>query len=123
MSKPVNIGQIAIPVQQIDRAITFYRDVLGLALLFTSPPDLAFFDCGGVRLMLSQGDTASTVQQAGIVYYRVDDLDGVFARMQAAGATVLEKPQQVVRMPDHELWMAFFGDGEGNTLALMEERR
>lgn len=125
MSQALTISQIAIPVQDLERAIGFYRDILGLSLLFTSEPGMAFLDGGGVRLMLSAASTPLTAitPQASIIYYRVDDLAGLFARMQAAGASVLEAPQEVARLPDHSLWMAFFGDGEGNTLALMEERR
>lgn len=120
MSHPTAIGQIGITVQDIDRAVAFYRDTLGLPLLFTAPPGLAFFDCGGVRLMLSKPEgTAGT----SIIYYKVADLPSAHARMRGAGAQALDEPHLVARMPDHELWMAFFADGEGNTLGLMEERR
>jgi methylmalonyl-CoA/ethylmalonyl-CoA epimerase len=122
MSKPSAIGQIAIPVQDISRATIFYRDVLGLPFLFAAPPSLAFFDCGGVRLMLTRPEGVPE-GNASLIYYRVDDVDAAHARLCAAGAIAREAPHLIARMPDHELWMTTFEDGEGNILGLMEERR
>lgn len=116
------IGQIAITAHDIPRAVRFYRDVLGLDLLFEMPK-MAFFDAAGVRLMLSLPEDARFDHPASIIYYRVNDLDAAHARLVAAGAAFERPPHLVAKMPDHELWMAFCDDSEGNTLALMEERR
>ena len=71
---PASIGQLAIPVADLDRAVTFYRDVLGLRLLFRAPPGLAFLDCGGVRLMLTESQSGEAPTPVGVIYYRVPDL-------------------------------------------------
>jgi methylmalonyl-CoA/ethylmalonyl-CoA epimerase len=119
------IGQIAINVHDVKRAVVFYRDVLGLPLLFEVPPKMAFFDCGGVRLMLSLPETPAYDHPGSILYYRVQDIEGTGAALQARGVTFEPggSPHLVAKMPDHELWMGFFKDSEGNTLALMEEKR
>ncbi|GAB3268306.1 hypothetical protein GCM10027296_47450 [Chitinimonas naiadis] len=122
MTASIKLGQIALPVHDIERATIFYRDVLGLPLLFTAPPGLAFFDCSGVRFMLSRPEGV-TGWPASVLYYQVDDLDTHHARMIENGAKARDMPHRVARLPDHELWMAFFEDSEGNTLALMEARR
>ena len=117
------IGQIAVVVHDLDRAVAFYRDTLGLRLLFQAPPKLAFFDCGGIRLMLSLPEEAEFDHPGSILYYKVDDIQGTWATLRDRGADFRGEPHLVVRMPDHELWMAFFRDTEGNTLALMSEVR
>jgi methylmalonyl-CoA/ethylmalonyl-CoA epimerase len=119
------IGQIAITVQDIDRAVEFYRDKLGLAFLFRAPPGLAFFDCGGVRLMLSraEGDAGATGTGTSPLYYVVDDIAVAHRALSARGVTFVGDPHLVAKMPDHELWMAFCHDSEGNLLALMHEAR
>ena len=119
---PARIGQIAVPVEDVDRATAFYADVLGLRLLFRAPPRLAFFDCGGVRLMLSRPEGADA-GRAGVVYYVVADLPAAHAALAARGAAVVEPPHLIARMPDHDLWMAFYRDSEGNLLGLMSEVR
>jgi methylmalonyl-CoA/ethylmalonyl-CoA epimerase len=116
------IGQIAVPVGDIDRAIAFYRDTLGMRFLFQAPPGLGFFDCAGVRLMLD----APAKAQAGngsVIYYKVPDLNAAFATLAGRGVVFEAKPHLIARMPDHELWMAFFRDPDGNLLALMSEVR
>ncbi len=113
------IGQIAVLVQDVDRAVAFYQDVLGLRLLFRAPPGLAFFDCGGVRLMLSvpEGESGGT----STLYYVVADLHAAHEALVARGATFLGAPHRVARMPDHDLWMAFLRDSEDNVVGLMSE--
>ncbi|HEY9102173.1 VOC family protein [Chitinimonas sp.] len=118
----LRLGQIALPVHDVARATAFYRDVLGLPLLFTAPPGLAFFDCGGVRLMLSRPE-GTRGWPASVLYYQVDDLASQHTRLLAAKVAVQGEPHLIAHMPDHELWMGFYADSEGNTLALMEERR
>lgn len=117
-----SIGQIAIPVTDVDRAAAFYRDVLGMRFLFQAPPGLAFFDCGGVRLMLD-GPARAQAGNSSVVYYKVADLQASFAALTARGVTFEAAPHLVAKLPDHELWMAFLRDPDRNLLALMEERR
>ena len=116
------IGQIAIPVTDIDRAVAFYRDVLGMKFLFQAPPGLGFFDCGGIRLMLDL-PAREQAGRGGVLYYKVDDLQAAFDTLSARGVAVAAKPHLIARMPDHELWMAFFRDPDGNAFALMAEVR
>jgi len=116
------IGQIAIPVTDIDRAVAFYRDVLGMKFLFQAPPGLGFFDCGGVRLMLDL-PAREQAGRGGVIYYKVDDLQAAFETLSKRGVSVEARPHLIARMPDHELWMAFFRDPDKNAFALMAEVR
>jgi methylmalonyl-CoA/ethylmalonyl-CoA epimerase len=118
-----SIGQIAINVHDLDRAVTFYRDVLQLPFLFAVPPRMAFFDCGGVRLMLTLPDLPERDHPASIIYYKVDDLGAAHAEITGRGAKIERDPELVARMPDHELWMSALQDSEGNVLSLMSEVR
>lgn len=117
------IGQIAVPVADIERAIAFYRDTLGMRFLFQAPPGLGFFDCGGVRLMLDAPAKAQGGNNSSIIYYKVPDLQVAFETLSARGVGFEAKPHLIARLPDHELWMAFFRDPDGNLLALMSEVR
>jgi methylmalonyl-CoA/ethylmalonyl-CoA epimerase len=117
------IGQISVTVHDLDRAVAFYRDVLGMKFLFQAPPKLAFFDCGGIRLMLSLPEEAEFDHPGSILYYKVDDIQATWKALRDHGADLRSEPHLLARMPDHELWMAFFRDTEGNTLALMSEVR
>ena len=117
------IGQIAVPVSDIERAIAFYRDTLGMRLLFQAPPGLAFFDCAGVRLMLDAPAKAQAENFSSVIYYKVPDLHSAFETLSARGVIFEAKPHLIARLPDHELWMAFFRDPDGNLLALMSEVR
>ena len=116
------IGQIALTVTGIDRALAFYRDALGMRLLF-QVPNMAFFDCGGVRLMLTVPEEKEFDHPGSILYFTVDDIDRVHADLTGKGVEFRDAPHLIAKLPDHELWMAFFKDGEGNTLALMHEKR
>ena len=117
------IGQIAMNAKDIPRAVRFYRDSLGMQLLFEVPPKMAFFDCAGVRLMLSLPENAEFDHAGSVLYVRVDDIEQSYATFRDRGVTFLDEPHLIARMPDHELWMTFFRDSEGNTLALMCEKR
>jgi methylmalonyl-CoA/ethylmalonyl-CoA epimerase len=116
------IGQIAITVHDVARAVAFYRDVLGLRLLFQAPPRLAFFDAGGVRLMLSEPEPEFD-HPSSVLYFVVDDIRAAHAALAERGVGFRDGPHLIAKMPDHELWMAFFRDTEGNTHALMSEVR
>jgi predicted enzyme related to lactoylglutathione lyase len=118
---PQRIGQIAVPVADLERAIAFYAEVLGLRFLFRAPPGLAFFDCGGVRLMLTREEGSDLSARGGIIYYVVPDLAAAHAALGRRGVAFLDAPQRIARLADHELWMAFCRDSEGNLLGLMSE--
>lgn len=117
---PTRIGQVAVTVEDLERAKAFYRDVVGLRFLFDAPPGMAFFECGGTRLMLALPE-GEFVKQASILYFDVSDIGAAYAAMSTAGATFLEAPRKVADLGDRELWLAFFRDSEGNPMALMSE--
>ena len=117
------IGQISVTVSNLERAVGFYRDTLGLRLLFEAPPRLAFFDCGGVRLMLSMPEPDRPAPGTSIIYYAASNLQAAYERLVARGAGFDERPHLVARMPDHELWMAVCRDTEGNHVGVMSEVR
>jgi predicted enzyme related to lactoylglutathione lyase len=117
------IGQIALTIHDLERAVAFYRDTLGMRLLFQAPPKMAFFDCGGIRLMLSLPEDPEFDHPSSILYYKVNDIHAAHAALRDQGADFRTEPHLVAKMPDHELWMAFLKDSEGNTLALMSEIR
>lgn len=114
------IGQIAMNARDIERATAFYKDTLGLPLLF-SAGTMSFFDCGGTRLMLGLPSGPEYDHAGSILYFKVDDIHAMHGSLEARGVRFKGKPHLVARMPDHELWMAFFTDSEENTLALMAE--
>jgi methylmalonyl-CoA/ethylmalonyl-CoA epimerase len=116
------LGQITLSVTDADRAHAFYRDTIGLPFLFRFGA-LVFFDCAGVRLMLDGGDEGSKAAGSGCLYFRTDDIADAHATLRARGVAFDDEPHLIAKMPDHELWMAFFKDPDGNQLALMEERR
>jgi methylmalonyl-CoA/ethylmalonyl-CoA epimerase len=114
------IMQIALSVDDISRAVPFYRDTLGLKLLFEAPPALAFFDCDGVRLMLS--GVKEEERRSAAIYFRVSGIEKVHAELASRGVRFVEDPHCIARLPHAEVWLAAFDDGEGNFLAIMEER-
>jgi predicted enzyme related to lactoylglutathione lyase len=115
------IGQIFVNVKEFDRAIAFYRDILGMTFLFKAPPGMAFFDCGGIRLMLGIADRPELSHPASVIYYKVDDIERVYEVFSARGVEFIIKPHLVAQMPTYDLWLADFKDSEGNILALMSE--
>ena len=114
------IGQIAVPVRDLERAVAFYRDTLGMCFLFQAPPGLAFFDCAGVRLMLERAAPHAECHSS-VLYFRVGDIRVAYETLTARGVAFQDAPHVVHKAPDHELWMSFFRDGENNLLALMSE--
>jgi methylmalonyl-CoA/ethylmalonyl-CoA epimerase len=115
-----NIGQISIIVKDVERATAFYRDVLGLSLLFTVP-GMAFFDCGGVRLMLGTASSPEYDHPSSIFYFRVADIQAGYQRLIEHGVDIVAPPRLIAPMPTHDLWMTAFRDGEGNIHQLMSE--
>jgi methylmalonyl-CoA/ethylmalonyl-CoA epimerase len=118
------VAQVAVNAKDVARATAFWRDVLRIPFLFAPPGGrLAFFQCGAVRVMLAAPERPEFDHPASVLYLKVKDLRAAHARLVAAGVSFREPPTLVARMPDHELWMAFFSDSEGNPLALMSEMR
>lgn len=115
------IGQIAIPVSNTDRSEAFYEQTLGLRKLYRYG-DLSFFDCAGVRLMLSPPENGAKVEPGqGAIYFRVADLALAVQELKAKGADVFSAPHLLAPMPDHDLWMAFLRDPDGHLIGLMME--
>jgi methylmalonyl-CoA/ethylmalonyl-CoA epimerase len=110
-----------MPVRDVQRATAFYRDILGMKYLFSAPPGLAFFDCGGVRLMLSEPETAESERHGSVLYYVVDEIQPACEDLSARGVTFTDEPHVIAKMDTYDLWMAFFKDSEGNALAIMSE--
>ncbi len=117
------IGQIAVIVSDVEKALSFYRDALGLEFLFGAGPELAFLNAGGIRLMLSTPQGAGSVGNNSILYFKVTDIEAVYATIVERGAVSERKPQLVTKMPDHELWIGFLRDPDGNLVGVMEEKR
>ncbi len=115
------VGQIAWSVKDLDAATAFYRDVVGLKFLFSAPPGLSFFDCGGVRLMLSSEESSGATVSETFVYFLTDDIKGAAAALEAGGAVVRQKPHVVAELGDRVLWLAVFLDSEGRVQHLMSE--
>jgi predicted enzyme related to lactoylglutathione lyase len=118
-----DIGQIAITVSNVEVALEFYRDILGLSFLFSPAPTLAFLAAGGLRIMLSTPQGAGTVGANSTLYFKTQDIETSYASIIARGATVERAPQLAAKMPDHELWIGFVRDPDGNLVGLMEEKR
>ena len=116
------IGQVALRVHDLDRTIEFYRDALGMKFLF-STPTMAFFDCAGVRLMLSIPERPEFDRPGSILYFKVDDIETARSTLIDRGVEFIDEPHLIARLPDHELWMSFFKDPSDNMLALMCEVR
>jgi len=114
-----DIGQIGLTVRDLTRAKDFYQNTLGMRLLFDAG-SMAFFQCGSIRLMIGLSEEAVPIGGT-ILYFRVQDIQKVHGELKEKGVDFVQPPHLVGRMPDHELWMAFLKDPEGNTLALMSE--
>jgi predicted enzyme related to lactoylglutathione lyase len=113
------IEQIAVNAYDIERAVTFYRDKLGMKHLFSVPPNLAFFDCDGIRLMLSLPAKPEFDHPSSIIYFKVDDILLAYATLSERGVHFEEKPIFVADMGTYDLWIGSFRDSENNLLALM----
>ena len=116
------IHQISMRAHDVERAVRFYRDALGLPFLFAAPPRLAFFNCDGVRLMLSTPEPGFD-HPGSVVYFAVEDIRQMHATLRARGVTFRTEPHKIATLADREVWLADFEDSEGNTLALMSEPR
>ncbi|GJG89118.1 hypothetical protein tb265_42990 [Gemmatimonadetes bacterium T265] len=115
------IKQIAVVARDVGRATRFYRDVLGLRLLFEAPPQLAFFDCGGVRLMVSPPEGEAVDRASSLLYFDVADIRAAHDALAGRGAEFLGTPHKIAEVGDRDVWLAELRDSEGNRLALMSE--
>jgi methylmalonyl-CoA/ethylmalonyl-CoA epimerase len=115
------VGQLLVPVDDFERGVAFYRDVLGLRFLFAAPPQMAFFLCGTVRLLVGVMPPGKTPQRGSAIYFNVKDIHGVHATLKDAGVQFLALPHVVHRTPQSESWLAEFTDPDGNQLSLMSE--
>lgn len=115
------IGQIAVRVRDLARAIAFYRDILGMRFLFQAPPGLAFFDCNGVRLLLDKPLDAAFDHPASVIYYSVPDIRQAHEILCTRGVSFIREPHLIANLGNIEVWMAFFRDPDDNVLALMSE--
>ena len=114
------IGQIAIVVHDLDAAVDFYRDKLGMAFLFRVP-DLAFFDCGGIRLMLSRPEKPEFDHPSSIIYFKVGDIQAMYQVLRERGVQFDDEPHLIATMDTYDLWMAFFRDLDKNLFGIMSE--
>ena len=117
------IGQIAVTVSNVDEALPFYRDALGLTFLFSPAPNLAFLSAGTVRIMLTTPQGSGVVGANSVLYFKVADIAAAYAAIVNRGASGEQAPHFVAKLPDHELWLAFLRDADGNLVGLMEEKR
>src|SRR6266404_3623208 len=117
------LGQIGVTVGNIEKSVAFYRDTLGLKHLFSAPPGLAFFAAGSVRLMLSLPEKSESEHFTSALYFKVADIQQARDSLASRGVIFEAEPHQVAKMPDHELWMAFFRDSDRNLLGLMCEKQ
>jgi methylmalonyl-CoA/ethylmalonyl-CoA epimerase len=115
------VAQVMIPVEDFERGAAFYRDVLGIPFLFAAPPQMAFFRCGTVRLLVGVLPPGQPPQRGSAIYFQVPDIQTVFGSLKAKGVAFLAEPHAVHQTPTSELWLAEFKDLDGNQLALMSE--
>lgn len=118
-----DLRQVAVTVSDVDEALAFYRDILGLDFLFAPSPELAFLSAGDTRIMLSTPQGAGNVGANSVLYFAVEDIEDTFAAFVASGADSERPPALVAEMPDHELWIGFLRDPDGNLVGLLEEKR
>lgn len=115
------IGQIAIIVHNLENATAFYKDKLGLKFLFSAPPGMSFFDCGGVRLMLGLPEKPEFDHPASILYFKVEDIHLAHKTLVERGVHFEDEPHLLAKLPGHDLWMTFLRDNENNLMGLMSE--
>jgi len=115
------IGQIAVIARDFERAVSFYRDTLQITFLFNVSNKLAFFDCDGVRLLVDIPEDKEFEHHGSVIYFAVDDIQQMHQTLVSRGVAFRQGPHLIARLADREVWMAFFYDSEGNTMALMAE--
>jgi methylmalonyl-CoA/ethylmalonyl-CoA epimerase len=115
------IGQLLVPVENLDRAILFYRDTLGLKFLFSAPPQMSFFQSGNVRLLVGVPEAGGPRERGSMIYFFVKDIHAVYKTLLDRGVPFQAAPHVIHRMPASDLWLTEFRDPDGNALALMSE--
>ncbi|WP_042478502.1 VOC family protein [Bacillus ndiopicus] len=120
MTSIKSVGQIGVPVQNITRAVNFYKGLLGLPLLYNTD-SMAFFECDGLRLMLTLPEKEEFAHPSSVIYFQVDSIQATYEHLMNENVTFIDKPHVVAKMGSVETWMVFFKDTEGNTHALMSE--
>ena len=115
------IAQLLVPISSFEAGVAFYRDTLGIPFLFAAPPQMAFFNCGGIRLLVGVMPPGQNSQRGSAIYFEVSDIDDVFSSLKALGVTFKAEPHVVNRTSQSELWLAEFVDPDGNQLALLSE--
>jgi len=121
MTKLSTIRQVSVNARDVARATAFYRDALGVKHLFDAGPALAFFDAGGVRLMISAAEKGEFDHASSILYFEVPDIRAAHADLEGRGVHFRDEPHLVAKLPGREVWMCFFDDSEGNVLAITSE--
>lgn len=116
-----SVAQLLVPVSNFEAGVAFYRDTLGVPFLFSAPPQMAFFDCNGVRLLVGVLPNDQEPQRGSAIYFKVADIHAVFETLVEAGVAFSGKPHLVHKTAEAELWLAEFMDPDGNQLALMSE--
>lgn len=125
MSDSMNIsgiGQVSIAISDLEKAVYFYQKILKLELLFEVPPNLAFFDCGGVRLMLTTLQGEKEDHNTSAIYYRISEIETVFEELKSLQVDIERTPSMAATMEDYELWIGFIRDPDRNLVGLMEEK-
>ena len=117
------ITQLLIPVDEFERGVSFYRDTLGIRLLFSAPPQMAFFQCGAVRLLVGVMPVGQKAQRGSAIYFSVTDIEEIYASLREKGVEFKAPPHVVNRSAQSETWLAEFVDPDGNQLALLSEKR
>jgi methylmalonyl-CoA/ethylmalonyl-CoA epimerase len=116
-----SLGQVALTVKNVDAAVAFYKDKLGLPFLFSAPPKLAFFDLDGVRLMIAEPEAEQVLTGNSTLYFKVDDIQTAYETLRGRGIPFDDSPHLIARMGTTELWMAFFRDPDNNLMGIMSE--
>jgi methylmalonyl-CoA/ethylmalonyl-CoA epimerase len=114
------IGQIGVPVKDLNRALDFYKEKLGLSLLFNTN-SMAFFECNGLRLMLTLPEKKEFALSSSVIYFEVNNIKDTYERLLGKEVTFIDEPHVVAKMGQTETWMIFFQDTEDNTHALLSE--
>ena len=115
------VAQVAVTITNIDASTNFYRDTLGLNHMFTAG-NMAFFDCGNLRLLLGLAEDGKQATGGSVLYFRVSDIEAAHNALVANEVQIERPPTATHRTEEYELWLAFFRDPDGNLLALFEER-
>ncbi len=115
------VGQIALSVRDLEKSIGFYRDTLGMRFLFSSPTGMAFFDCDGIRLMLSASERPEFSHASSKIYFTVNDIQAAYSSLRERGVHFFDKPHVINETDTATVWMAFFSDFDRNVLGIMSE--